>query len=173
MKICKFCKKEFIRTANAQTFCNKKCFLNYWAHKKKYSDPIAYRKMLDMQNKKRREAVRKRRNLPLNTPCLTPQNGKGWKMKDGYKQLLIKNHPNAAKSGYVMEHVVIMSQYLDRPLKETETVHHKNGIRDDNRIENLELWSGSHPYGQRVEDKIEWCKEFLNLYGYEVIKKEK
>lgn len=41
-------------------------------------------------------------------------------------------------------------------------------VRDDNRIENLELWSTSHPAGQRVSDKIEWCIEFLTDYGYNI-----
>lgn len=47
-------------------------------------------------------------------------------------------------------------------------------MNDDfsDRIENLELWSNSHPFGQRVEDKISCAKEFLSLYGYDVIKKE-
>lgn len=46
-----------------------------------------------------------------------------------------------------------------------EHVHHKNGIRNDNSVDNLELWTTSHPYGQRVEDKIKWAKEFLKGYG--------
>jgi hypothetical protein len=73
-------------------------------------------------------------------------------------------HPNANKRGQVLEHVAVMSEMLGRPLAKGENVHHINGVRDDNRPVNLELWNTSQPSGQRVPDKVEWAKHILSMY---------
>jgi len=103
-------------------------------------------------------------------------NWKGGRTKDskGYVILTRPVFPGCEKYKRpgIAEHIVMMARYLGRALKPEETVHHKNGIRDDNRIENLELWDSNHPSGQRVNDLVKWAKEILlrhapeNLIGY-------
>lgn len=152
-----------------------------WRRKKIEEDPSYKQKRIDWQ----RKHDRKKSGRPLDSPLILRPKGSGTLEKGylilpgyinelGYRVLSNKNHPNASKTSKnrykVFEHTVVMSAYLGRPLAKHESVHHKNGIRNDNRLENLELWSKKQPAGQRVEDKLQWCKEFLEEYGYTVTK---
>lgn len=81
----------------------------------------------------------------------------------GYSVVYSSNYPH--KGIYVLEHRFVMEKIIGRNLLSNETVHHKNGIRTDNRPENLELWSTKHPKGSRMEDLVKYAKEILELYG--------
>jgi hypothetical protein len=89
----------------------------------------------------------------------------GWK---GGRHITKKGYVMVSVDGvYRAEHDLVMARKLGRPLLKPETVHHKNGVRNQNNEDNLELWSKSHPAGQRVSDKVEWAVELLRLYAPE------
>ena len=81
----------------------------------------------------------------------------GGRMLDqhGYIMALAPDHHSNATTTrrYVQEHRLVMEQVLGRNLKRGEQVHHKNGIRTDNRPENLELWVTQQPPGARVTEQ--------------------
>jgi hypothetical protein len=83
--------------------------------------------------------------------------GSGHINRDGYKLITRDGVP-------IFEHRAVMENAIGRPLYEDETVHHINGIRLDNRAENLELWSSHHPPGQRITDLLDWAHEIIRRY---------
>jgi len=110
-----------------------------------------------------------RRGITKSCRCRM-KNGKLWKNgtkmdSRGYILLRKPEHPNADKSKYVPEHVYVMSEHIGRPLRKGEQIHHRNGIRDDNSIDNLELCTrNTHHSGQKVSDLIDFCEDFLFQY---------
>jgi hypothetical protein len=74
-----------------------------------------------------------------------------WRMPDGRRVILL-------------EHRMVMAGMLKRELYAHENPHHKNGVKDDNCPENLELWSTFQPAGQRIEDKTAWAIKWLEQY---------
>ena len=74
--------------------------------------------------------------------------------RGGYVLILAPDHPRARPGkAYIREHRLVMEKMLGRLLLPHEQVHHKNGVRDDNRPENLELWVKRQPPGARVTEQ--------------------
>jgi hypothetical protein len=69
----------------------------------------------------------------------------------------------------ILEHRFVYEQFLGRKLSDTETVHHKNGIRHDNRLENLELWNSNHGSGQRVSDLEDIWSGTIPAYQFDAL----
>lgn len=154
-------------------FSKKKCQKCYdkfrWDSLREYYRKNPEEKIAD--GKRRYALKRKRAGLSydksLDLTAYNRQPGEGTVTVQGYRRLTMRGHPNCQKNDKILEHVYVMSLYLKRPLRKGETVHHKNGNRLDNRIENLELFSHAHGPGQSVKDKMKWCREFIKQYESE------
>ena len=76
--------------------------------------------------------------------------------------------PSHPRAGMYFEHILVMEQLLGRHLFADEPIHHRNGVRDDDRPENLELWTRPQPAGIRAADAVAWAREIIAHYGEDV-----
>ncbi len=94
--------------------------------------------------------------------CYDKNRGNSWVNSGGY---VVLSQYMTGLDRQILEHRYVMQSVLERDLFPWEDVHHKNGVKTDNRIENLELWTTSQPRGQRVQDVLEYCEWYIETYG--------
>lgn len=103
---------------------------------------------------------------PLGLSVNAQKRGKGYLDSKGYIRVAVKRD-GRWQCAY-MQHRLVMEQKIGRKLRTNESVHHINGVKSDNRPENLELWVKTQPSGQRPQDLVAWAREILALYEAEV-----
>ena len=94
--------------------------------------------------------------------------------KNGYVSCSIRNGEYNGQTfhGPFSEHQLIYQMYHGITLKKNQNIHHKNGVRNDNHIDNLELWDTSQPAGQRVMDKISYYFKLIKSHSDNPLYKE-
>lgn len=149
---CKQCGIDFSTDSSSRKFCSHSC---YGLFKKTQVGELSPRWQGGVSNQQKEcsqcrklfMGVRSQKYCSVSCGNKDNKTGSGNGMwqggrfydKDGYIQILSPGNPMAKKSGYVPEHRLVMAEHIGRLLEKNEVVHHVNEIKDDNRIENLEL----------------------------------
>lgn len=160
---CIVCKKERITYPSAirrgcGNFCSRSCYHKSRIGKQTWNFGVKNWMSKDHLKNLIKGTIRRNTTHPLSTKQAranglkaTPRSGENhyrWKggkkrTRYGYVYMLAKGHPRATGNGYVFEHIIQMEKHIGRYLEDGEVVHHLNEIKDDNRIENLQLMTRS------------------------------
>ena len=168
---CKGCGKEFevvtSRIKNDRRYCSRECLTNYQKQRIIKSCKQCGKEFESKRSESRVYcSVECYKNLKQNGIYVSPS-GHIYKCKPQIARGYVMINIDGKR---ILEHRYVMEQHLGRPLLPKENVHHLNGNRSDNRLENLELWNKSQPTGQRIKDLVEWAQEILKLYKEEINK---
>lgn len=168
--VCHQCGKHFERrqhTERKNRFCSMACYRKWQASNPSYITRVCeacgkefrdYPSNMLQRGKYQRRycswACRKKHYKGSDNPSWKGR----YKNRAGYVVVRDSLIPEEFKSmitcGHVLEHRLVMAQHLGRPLEVNEVVHHKNRIKDDNRIENLELYPLYEHTGITNGDKL-------------------
>jgi len=159
---CQACRKEFyvwpcqIKIGDGK-YCSHSCQWKSQIKRSSKTCPACKKEFISYPSSRR---------IYCSVNCANMGKRTGYTDRRGYRKI---THEGTHR----LEHRVVMEQQLGRKLRKDESVHHKNGIRDDNRIENLELWESSrHQRGQRKSDLEQDAIQRLIELGYLVVRKE-
>ena len=154
---CETCRKKIWKDIwhlkmYSHSYCDRACQYEGMRGKHIRKDILIKRKIAHDERKKRLGYIISpefRKNFSKSKTGKKNPMWKGGKFKmAGYIMVRRPKHPNADNKGYVREHRLVMEKYLGRYLKSTEKIHHKNAIKDDNRLKNLEIVVTDPHYGK-------------------------
>ena len=145
---CPVCSEMFVPNVKGRMYCDKRCTQRA-QYRRSVGHPIADVDYAEL-------GYRPGQRLPIGT---VTKNAAGY----------LKEKTGDGPDGWPLQHRLVMSRHLGRPLLDDEIVHHRNGNIEDNDISNLELCRYSQPPVQRVIDMIEWMRSYLADYGLEVV----